>query len=229
MIDESRRSLAFLSIQSQQQSERGWKNDENCIIGEVGIIGEFAKTFIRHLRNNLRSWCIQSHWPRQNYSHCPPELSPALTKQYNKYLDESCFPSCWKSSSVVPVFKKEEERSDPGKYRPINLLPVISKIFDSFINNSLTKHLDITGLFSDLQYGFRAFRSTADILDVLSIRWMQVERQGYCGLLHKLNTYGVVGPILGILESFLQERSLKVVLDGQSSPLYITNSSWSYI
>ena len=42
-------------------------------------------------------------------------------------------------------------------------------------------------------------------------------------LLHKLKAYGVVGPILSILESFLQELSLKVVLDDQSSPLYITN------
>ena len=42
-------------------------------------------------------------------------------------------------------------------------------------------------------------------------------------MLHKLKAYGVVGPILNILESFLQECSLKVVLDGQSSPLNITN------
>ena len=34
----------------------------------------------------------------------------------------------------------------------------------------------------------------------------------------------VVGPILSILEFFLQESSLKVVLDGQSSPLCITNA-----
>ena len=50
----------------------------------------------------------------------------------------------------------------------IVLLAFISKIFESFINDSLTKHLDITGLFSDLQYGFCAFRSPADILAVLS-------------------------------------------------------------
>ena len=44
-----------------------------------------------------------------------------------------------------------------------------------------------------------------------------------CGLLHTLTAYGVVGPILSILESLLQKCSLKVVLDGQSSPLNITN------
>ena len=70
----------------------------------------------------------------------------------------------------MPVFKNDDERSDPGKYRPISLLPIISKIFESYINDSLTKHLDITGLFSDHQYDFRAFRFTADILTVLSER-----------------------------------------------------------
>ena len=40
----------------------------------------------------------------------------------------------------------------------------------------------------------------------------------------KQKAYGVVGPILIILESFLQESSLKVVLDGQSSSLCITNA-----
>ena len=72
------------------------------------------------------------------------------------------------SSSVVPVFKNDGERSDPGKYRLISLLPIISKNFESFINDSLTKDLDITVLFYDLQYRFRASRSTADILNVLS-------------------------------------------------------------
>ena len=43
-------------------------------------------------------------------------------------------------------------------------------------------------------------------------------------MLYKLKACGVVGPILGILESFLQERSLNVVLDGQYLPLYITNA-----
>ena len=46
----------------------------------------------------------------------------------------------------------------------------------------------------------------------------------HAGLLHKLKAYGVAGSILSILESFLKDRSLKVVLDGQSSPLYNINA-----
>ena len=63
--------------------------------------------------------------------------------------------------------------------------------------------LNIAGLFSDLQCGFRAFRSTADILTVLSERrWMDIaldisnafDKVWHAGLLHKLKAYGVVGP-----------------------------------
>ena len=37
---------------------------------------------------------------------CEPELSYILAELFNMFLKESCFPDCWKVSSVVPVFKK---------------------------------------------------------------------------------------------------------------------------
>ena len=59
----------------------------------------------------------------------------------------------------MPFFKNDGERSDPGESCPIKRLPIINEIFESFINDSLTNHLDITGLFSDIKYGLRVFFS----------------------------------------------------------------------
>ena len=42
---------------------------------------------------------------------CEPELSYILAELFNKCLKESCFPDCWKVSSVFPVFKNGGERS----------------------------------------------------------------------------------------------------------------------
>ena len=42
---------------------------------------------------------------------CEPEFSCILAELFNKCLKESCFPDCWKVSSVVPVFKNVGERS----------------------------------------------------------------------------------------------------------------------
>ena len=78
---------------------------------------------------------------------CSPELSPILTKLFKKCLAEFCFPSCWKLPSVIPVFKNTEESSNPGNYRPISILPIISKVFEILINSALTKHLESNNLF----------------------------------------------------------------------------------
>ena len=43
--------------------------------------------------------------------NCESELSYILAELFNKCLKESCFPDCWKVSSVVPVFKNVGERS----------------------------------------------------------------------------------------------------------------------
>ena len=42
--------------------------------------------------------------------HCGPELSYILAELFNKCLKESCFPDCWKVSSVVPVFENVGQR-----------------------------------------------------------------------------------------------------------------------
>jgi len=173
---------------------------------------------------------------------CSPELSDIFSRLFTKCLSESCFPSCWKSASVVPVFKNSGDRSDPRNYRPISLLSVISKVFESLINDALVSHLESNCLFSDQQYGFRRNRSTADHLTVITERICKAldgcgvaraialdiskafDRVWHAGLLHKLSAYGVRGRVLNIIRSFLQNRNLKVVLDGQSSSTFAINA-----
>ena len=85
-------------------------------------------------------------------------------------LKESCYPHCWKVSSVVLVFKNVGERSTAKKYCPVSLLSVVSKVVEKLVNNRIVDHLEKCGLFSDFLYGFRSSRSTADLLTVVSDR-----------------------------------------------------------
>ena len=79
--------------------------------------------------------------------NCEPELSDILAELFNKCLKESCFPDCWKVSSVVPVFKNVGERSTAKNYRPVSLLSVVSKVFEKLVNNRIVDHLEKCGLF----------------------------------------------------------------------------------
>ena len=88
--------------------------------------------------------------------NCELELFYILPELFNKCLKESCFPDCWKVSSVVPVFKNVGERSTAKNYRPVSLLSVVSKVFEKLVNNGIVDHLEKCGLFSDFLYGFRS-------------------------------------------------------------------------
>ena len=63
----------------------------------------------------------------KNYEH---ELSYILSELFNKCLKESCFPDCWRVSSVVAVFKNVGERSTAKNYHPVSLLSLVSKLFE---------------------------------------------------------------------------------------------------
>ena len=106
----------------------------------------------------------------------------------------------------------------------------------------MVNRLDTHNLFSDYQYGFRSGRSTADVLTVISECVYRVldacggtraiapdiskafDKVRHAGLLHKLKAYGVSGPFLDIIKSFLSDRKIRVVLDGQSSSSYSINA-----
>ena len=117
------------------------------------------------------------------YGHCiplvalknyEPELSHILAKAFNKCLKESCFPDCWKISSVVSVFKNVGERSTAkGLQLKTTVLLVLFLwlvVFEKLLNNRKVDQLEKCGLFSDFQYDFRSSRSTADLLTVVSNR-----------------------------------------------------------
>ena len=53
--------------------------------------------------------------------NCEPEISYILAELLNMCLKESCFPDCWKVSSMVPVFKNVGERSTAKNYRFVSL------------------------------------------------------------------------------------------------------------
>ena len=64
-----------------------------------------------------------------------------------------------KISKVIPLYKKNDN-TNMSNYRPIALLPSISKIFEKVILLQLTKYLDENNLICEKQYAFRKNHST---------------------------------------------------------------------
>jgi hypothetical protein len=90
----------------------------------------------------------------------PYIFAKILKPLINESIDQGIFPENLKTANVIPVFKKGD-KTNLNNYRPISLLPVISKIFEKVLNAQLTKIID-AGYIDKNQFGFRRNHSTED-------------------------------------------------------------------
>lgn len=92
------------------------------------------------------------------------ELSSTLltpvTKTVNLSIIVAVFPSVWKSTAVVPVFKNGDPLS-VDNYRPISIIPTVSKVTEKLISQRIITHLNTTTFsLHSMQFGFRTQHST---------------------------------------------------------------------
>ena len=87
------------------------------------------------------------------------ELLRPLTFLINQMIHTGTYPQQLKFAKVTPIFKAND-KEHLSNYRPISLLPSISKIFESVIYQQLMKYLLENKLLSSQQYGFQANHST---------------------------------------------------------------------
>ena len=78
---------------------------------------------------------------------------------FNLSMSLGCYPNDFKLARVVPIFKKGN-RIQCENYRPISILPCLSKILERIIHNQVYNFLDKNKLIRPAQYGFRRQHST---------------------------------------------------------------------
>ena len=81
-------------------------------------------------------------------------LANPLSHIFNKSLSQGVFPDLFKIAKINPIFKKDNPH-EIRNYRPISLLPSISKIFEKIVYNRLYEFINKHNLLTSNQYGFR--------------------------------------------------------------------------
>ena len=85
---------------------------------------------------------------------CSSALAHPLSVLFTLSFAQGHLPSAWKSANITALHKKCV-KTDPCNYRPISLLPIISKVMESIIASDIKSFLFSNGLISDHQFGFR--------------------------------------------------------------------------
>ena len=161
-------------------------------------------------------------------------IAPSLTKLFNLSIATGCFPTEWKQARITPIHKASDS-SLPKNYRPISILPIVSKLLERHIHSLIIKHLYVNQPISTHQWGFMPKRSTTSALCSLTHDWHKQLDEGcevcsvffdikkafdsvpHIHLMNKLSTLQLNTQITRWLHSYLAGRSQVVAVGGEQS------------
>ena len=142
---------------------------------------------------------------------------------FNKSFDDGLFPSFFKRSKIIPIFKSGD-CNDFNNYRPISLTLQFSKILEKLFSNRLLSFCNKFNIINDEQFGFRKNISTLNSIETLQKKVIEsLDSNKYCVglfvdlkkafdtvnhsiLINKLDYYGIRGKPLDWLISYLNDR-----------------------
>ena len=167
-------------------------------------------------------------------------LIKPLTLIINQSISTGIFPNKLKLAKIIPVYKKDYVH-DIQNYRPISLLPSVSKIFEKAVYDQLVAYLNTNNYLCNNQYGFRAEHSTEHaILELIDRVTLALDR-GFTPiaiyldlskafdslnseiLLFKLYYYGARGSTFRWFETYLENRQHYVEFNNCTSAVATTS------
>ena len=194
---------------------------------------------IEHLIKGLKSKNSKGHDELTNtiLKSVYPSIINALFIIFNKSLSTGTVPDCMKLAIVKPLYKAKSV-FEINNYRPISLLPVMSKILEKVIHARLSNFLKKHNVLFEGQYGFRKARSTTDaimdltgnIVDGLNKKMFTIalfldmskafDTIKHETLLKKMELYGIRGISLDWFKSYLTDRNIRVLFKESLSEKY---------
>ena len=170
-----------------------------------------------------------------------PYITKIVTKICNHSIEHDTFPQAWKIARVSPLHKRDSVH-ELSNYRPISILPVLSKILEKHVSNAFYEFLTVNDLLSHKQSGFRSKHSCETALHQITDEWFNSMYTGdYAGvlfvdlckafdlvdhniLLQKLNIYQSSDKALKWFQSYLGGRKQVAKFNKTfSSEQYVTH------
>lgn len=106
-----------------------------------------------------------------------PGVYVPLTTLFNHCITTGVFPDSWKVAVVKPIFKSGDV-TNPSNYRPISILPVLSKFLEKVLLANLNSHLSQNKFINIHQSGFRKKHSCSTATTHMLLDWLRPRHLG---------------------------------------------------
>ncbi len=168
------------------------------------------------------------------------EIALPISTIINSSLSSGIVPECMKLAKIVPIYKSKGDSQLFTNYRPISLLPVLSKLLEKVVHKRLYEYLIKYDILNKSQYGFRNSHSTTDAITELASHILQnydkreftlsvfldlskaFDTINHNTLLKKLHHYGIRGIALDWFKSYLVRKQFVKYKDYQSATQDLT-------
>ena len=208
------------------------------LLGSVNTSPIEIGKLIRNIKKSFQSHCGISG---KFLSFISTPISISMSKLFNNLFEIGHFPTIWKIAHITPIYKKSGPKTCKTSYRPISLLPTLSKIFESVLHDRLLKHCIENNIITEKQAAYLKGDSTVSqllyIVHNIKQNWINkkitqgvfldvssaFDKVWHNGLISKLHQIGVQDDFLETIKSYLDGRKQIVVVDGiKSDTLEIT-------
>ena len=154
-----------------------------------------------------------------------------LSNVINKSISQGIVPTCMKKAKIIPIYKAKDEQQFTN-YRPISLLPTISKVLEKVMHKRLYNFLNSENILFKSQYGFRKKHSTNHAISELVMKILDAfdnkeytvgifldlskafDTIDHSLLINKLKFYGIRGIALEWFKGYLSDRKQFVDYNG---------------
>ena len=113
------RHLDYLTIQNHEHSFQFQETNTSAVFSLLSKLYKSKATGLDRISAKL-------------LRVCPDLIAESLCAIFNRSINTGIFPTDWKCSKVIPLFKKGERR-DLNNYHPISIIPVVAKVFERII------------------------------------------------------------------------------------------------
>jgi hypothetical protein len=142
---------------------------------EIHCVGQ--DTIRRHIKG-LRDTTAIGHdgVPVSVWKKTPSLVIPVM-HLVNASIRRGEVPAAFKHAIIHPVLKKGKQAKDRASYRPVAVLPALSKVLEAVVASQLSHYLEYHGLLPPEQHGFRRGRSTLTAIATSTATWAKAHAE----------------------------------------------------